>query len=50
MREPALTVRAVDAELLHLLGQVGPADKANDGLLAERLERVEDLLRCGLRW
>ena len=47
--ELVLTVGAIDAELLHLLGQVGPADKANDGLFAERLERVEDLLGCGLR-
>jgi hypothetical protein len=38
----------VDGKLLGDLGEVGPADKANDGLLANLLEEVEHLGRRSL--
>lgn len=44
-RRGELTVDAVDAQLLLLLDQVGPADEANGNLLAELLEELEHLRR-----
>ncbi len=48
-RGAELTVLSVDGKLLGDLGEVGPADEADHGLLANLLEEVEHLGRSSLR-